>query len=300
MFIRKIILYAALIAGFALPVFAQSNPIEKEVVEQTIAGIEAVAKNAIAAAFIPMTDYDKGDLLFIGSPGYLRVREVYQNPPITGDPLNGGTLGMGAGYAVSDRFMIYNILTGLYLKGALEADFFSDGPVSADVTGSFLSLFSGVGFEAVQSKYLSLPLFLGFNGGFFSTSVIYPGPSAGGLSVAAKTSGRGFLGGISGGLAAKIKYKGFSVTPYYLYMANFNGANLETRASIDSFLYSEIYEIDHEIDPYRGGYFGVSAGLKTKSGWFYNLSLKNLFPSLSQKDDAIDFTAVILSVGYAK
>lgn len=279
---------------------AQSNPVEEEVVEQTIQGIETVAKNAIAAAFMPMTDFEKGDLLFIGSPGYLRVREVYQDPSITGDPLNGGTLGMGAGYALNDKFMVYGILTGLYLNGALEGDFFSDGPVSADTQGTFLSLFTGIGYELIESKYLSLPLFLGFNGGYYSMDVSYPEYSDSGFNFNAETSGNGFLGGMSGGLAARIKYKGFSLTPYYLYMVNFNGASVDTITEMDSLLLSDSFKINHSIDPYKGGYFGASLALKTRSGWFYNLSLKNLFPSFSKKDDAIDFTAVILSVGYIK
>lgn len=273
---------------------------EEEVVEQTIQGIEAVVKNAIAAAFIPMTDFEKGDLLFIGSPGYLTVREVYQNPTIAGAPLNGGTLGIGAGYALNDKFMVYSILTGLYLNGALEADFFSDGPVSAETKGTFLSLFTGIGYELIESKYLSLPLFLGFNGGYYSMDVIYPEYSNSGFKFNANTSGNGFLGGLSGGIAARVKYRGFSLTPYYLYMVNFNGVSVDTTTEMDSWLFSDSYEMNHSIDPYQGGYFGTSLAFKTKSGWFYNLSLKNLFPSFSKKDDSIDFTSVILSVGYVR
>ena len=83
-------------------------------------------------------------------------------------------------------------------------------------------------------------------------------------------------------------------------MVNFNGVDIDTITEMDSLLLSKSFKMNHFIDPYRGGYFGTSLAFKTKSGWFYNLSLKNLFPTFSKNDDSIDFTSVILSVGYVR
>ncbi len=279
---------------------AQTNPIESEVIDQTISGIESIARAVISAAFTPLTDYDKGDLLFIGSPGFIKIRDVYQSPSIKGDPLYGGTLGVGAGYALGDRLMVYSIFTGLYAGGVLTGSYGGSGEQEAAAGMGFYSLFSGFGYEVIESEYFSLPVYIGLNTGIITLNLDYPEMDEGIYSFKGSTKGSDFLAGVSGGVAAKFKYRQFSLSPYFLYMVNFNGAEFTTDYRWTAGFTSGEGQLTHSIDPYRGAYFGLSAGISSKSGWFYNLSLKNLFPNFfkDNSSDAIDFTAVILTIGF--
>ncbi len=286
--------------SIAVNVSAQTNPIESEVVDRTVSGLETLARTAISASFIPLSDYDKGDLLFIGSPGFMKIRDAYQSPEISGDPLYGGTLVLGAGYALSDRFMVYGIFTGLYTDGTLSASWTGDEKLEASARMSFFSLFGGVGYEVLETEYFSLPVYLGLNTGIISLNLEYPDITEGIFTYSGSTSGTDFLTGFSGGIAAKVKYRQFSLSPYFLYMVNFNGAEFKTETEVTAGAYSDSLELTHSIDPYRGAYFGLTLGVSSRTGWFYNLSLKNLFPNFlkDKSDDAVDFTAVILTVGF--
>jgi len=285
--------------------FSQSNSLEKEVVDTVIEGIETIAVTVINSAFTPMTDYEKGDLMFTASPGFFNIRKVYNNPEIRGDKLFGYTFGAGAGYALTDRLMAYGIFSGLLIDGSLEADFYGTAgdPAGADTNYQYYSLFSGMGYEVVSREFLSLPVYLGLNTGYYSLSLDPDSLVVSGfgspVTTTVRTEGSGFLSGLSGGVAARFKYKGFSLAPYYLYMVNFNGTTVRSDITVDAGGLPLRSSVSHKIDPYMGGTFGFSAAYKTRKGWSFNLSLKNLFPWFtSDRDDAFDMTSAVFTVGY--
>ena len=286
-----------------ISIFSQSSPLEEKMVDAFIEGIENIAVTAVKSAFTPMSDYERGDLLFITSPGYFMVNQVYQDPYVSSDDAKGYTFGTGIGYALSDRVLLYGIVSGLFLDGTFKSEFYgsSYGYIAVDTQFQYYSLFAGAGYEVLESRYLNIPVFAGLNGGYYSLQadldplyLTIPSPS----TTTVNLDGSGLLAGVSGGIAADIHIGGVSLVPYYLYMVNFNGTELDAgiKNSLSPIGISESYS----VDPYRSGMLGFSAGYRMKSGWGFSLSLKNVIPLLEDdSDDATDMTSFIFAVSYA-
>ena len=301
---KKILLILPLLL-FLVPFggFSQTSPLEDYAVEAFIEGVENIAVSVIQSAFTPMSDYEEGDLLFIASPGYFTFDQVYKDPEVSTDDGSGYTFGAGAGYAVSDRVLLYGILSGLSLNGTLDSEFYGsgEGNVSADLSFLYFSLFTGAGYEVLESRYLNIPVFAGLNCGYYSLQADMDPYIAGPVTTTVSLDGSGMLAGVSGGIAADIHIGGVSLVPYYLYMMNFNGTELDARISAKNGMIplGSLSE-SHNVDPYRGGMLGFSAGYRMKSGWGFSFSLKNLLPLFEDdSDDANDMTSIIFAVSYA-
>ena len=282
--------------------------LEKEVADVFIQGIEKVVLTVIDSAFSPMVEYEQGELLFIGSPGFFDIRKLHEAPRVEGDGLYGYTLGAGAGYALTDRIMTYGILSFLKIDGTAEADLFGPwaAPTGIDTDYGFLSFQGGLGYELLSCGVFSLPIYAGVSASYYNLEAVSETESVPSYSATATTStvieGQGMLFGFSGGVAAQFQIAGFFFTPYYLFLANFTGASVESETVVTTTVpaLTVPYTADHNLDPYMGGTFGLKLGYTSKRGWSFGLSLNNLIsiPWGDEEDDSNDFTSVIISVSY--
>jgi len=92
-----------------------------------------------------------------------------------------------------------------------------------------------------------------------------------------KTMGNGMLAGVTGGIAVSLKLLGkLKITPYYLYIRNFTGAEME--AEVMGLPIPEKHGID--VPPLSAGLAGLGFGFASASKFSFSLSAGTLLSSL--------------------
>lgn len=199
-----------------------AQPIDTDPSSKAIDGISNIAASIAADSFAPMTHYNDGSYIISIVPAYFTIQNAYDDPEIKGNDLKGCGGGAGLGYATSDRTMFYAVIAYMHLDGKLTAAFYKglvDGDFSMKVDYSIISLYTGIGYDLIESHSTSLPLFAGIFIQKFDGSGILPKYLTTELSVDSSSS----LFGISLGIAPSYKFKDmFKITPYYLFSYSIN------------------------------------------------------------------------------
>lgn len=155
-------------------------------------------------------------------PAYFTVQKAYDDPEINGKDLKGYGAGLGFGYATSDRMLVYGIAAYMHLDGKLSSVFYKgldSNEYQMKVDYSVIALYTGVGYDLVESNEFSLPLFAGIFIQKYDGKGSLPEISNTRLSVDSSSS----LFGISFGVAPSYTfYDMFRITPYYLFSYNLN------------------------------------------------------------------------------
>ncbi|MEW6527587.1 MAG: hypothetical protein AB1444_13110 [Spirochaetota bacterium] len=215
-----IIFSAIIVVLFPYTLFAQSIDLDPSA--KTIDGITNIAASIVADSFVPMTHYNKDNYMVSIVPAYFTVQKAYDDPEIKGKDLKGYGAGAGFGYATSDRMLIFGIAAYMHFDGRLSSAFYKGldaNNYQMKVDYSIISLYSGIGYDVVESSEFSLPLFAGIFIQKYNGTGTLPEISNIKLSVDSSAT----LFGVSFGIAPSFKYDDlFKITPYYLVSYSLN------------------------------------------------------------------------------
>ena len=203
-----------------LSLFAQNIALDPSA--KVVDGITNIAASIVADSFVPMTHYNKDNYMVSIVPAYFTVQKAYDDPEINGKDLKGYGAGLGFGYATSDRMLVYGIAAYMHFDGKLSSAFYKgldSNEYQMKVDYSVIELYTGMGYDLVESTAFSFPLFAGIFIQKYDGKGSLPEILNTKLSVDSASS----LFGISFGIAPSYRYHDtFTITPYYLFSYSLN------------------------------------------------------------------------------
>lgn len=286
---KKLILLIFL--SISLPIFSQ---VEDEMSSQVYLQMEEVAQEVLSQAFAPPSQLKRDDWNLTFTPGYFRIQELELPRDVTEKQIEGITLGLGGAYGISSRLMAYGSYAGSFLRGEASGPWVPGQDMDAQLEFNYQGLFAGMGYFVMKEDKLDIPIFLGFQAQHYSLLTTMDESSG---TTLGKLEGQGFLFGASGGAAVNLYFSMFRLSPYFLYMLNFNGAAIH--ASLDSSLPLVSGSADYALDPYSGATIGLDFGLSSDSHWSFGASLLNLLPWIRTSFDQDEFTSLVCYVRYS-
>ncbi len=217
--------FLSLITMFIFCFIATSNyaqTVDLDPVSKTIDGITNIAASIVADSFVPMTHYNDNNYTISIIPAYFSIQKAYDDPEIKGKDLKGYGGGAGFGYATNNRIMFYGIAAYMQFDGKLTGSFYkgiTNDSFTMYVDYSITALYTGIGYDLVESESFSLPLFTGIFVQHYNGSGSLPEYLNTRLSVDSSSN----LFGFSIGIAPSYKYNDmFKITPYYLFSYSLN------------------------------------------------------------------------------
>src|SRR3990172_12332544 len=229
----------AVAACIILPIIALNAvtlDINADLTQKAISGITNASSLIISDAFDPMTHSHKGDLSAKVVPCLFKVSKIYDKPAILSDNLMGVAAGVGAGYALSDRWIWYGIFASINTGGDVYARHFKFYKINLDY--NLYSFFSGFGFDVAHYKDLSIPIYIGISVQGYDTAIrLKPLPFSYDIlsnkleGIGANTTkGSGALFGYSASVAISyLLLKRYKVSPYFLFYRTINKPYLSSR-----------------------------------------------------------------------
>jgi len=270
---------------------AQDFPYDSECSEKVVRSIEDISASIISDSFSPMTHYSAGNTTLSAVPSYFTADRLMEDPDVDGKDFRGGALGGGFGYAVTDDFMAYFIAAGMKMNGDLEYKAFGKefGTVKSSGSYSLVSLLGGCGFDFLDNGTFSIPVYLGaqvqyFSADWESDQLSWTDQLSNEYSAEVEMTGSGFLYGISGGIALSAKiFDKVKITPYFLYIHNFNEGEMKADASLTSEnpLLSGAEKYKFDVEPVSAFMTGLNIGYIGDSGFSASVALGSMISSLT-------------------
>jgi hypothetical protein len=257
-------------------------------VERAVDGLVTATSSVVADTFTPMTHYGAGDWTLTAVPAFSSVQRVSDSPDLEGDNLHAYAGAAGAGYAISDRFMVYGVYAGIALDGAVrgsESFGFTSVDCVMDVKYRLHSFLAGVGFDPVGGGAWSVPLYAGAFIQRFGVEIDFPFENAAaGYSHDARITGEGMLYGVTAAVAVSRNIGCIRVTPYFLFMRSINVPELDAKVRQVLVLPSPVtgtFDIsdDLEADPITAYMPGFQVSYLGKGSWSVTLGLGGLISS---------------------
>lgn len=280
---------------------------DSSVAEKGVDGVANVASSIIADSFVPMTHYNQGELTATLVPAYFDIQKAYDDPEVEGEDLTGYSLGLGAGYALTDRWMLYGILAHMRIKGDMKGDFYPEVATLEEVTVgtdySLTALYGGAGFDILaDNSTFSIPVYAGLFVQRYDVSLSLPEEPI--SSVKPKADGNGFLAGGSIAIALSMKImEMFKITPYYLYSRSFNKP--EITATVDLPFPLGTVSQTMKMDPVSAGMAGLALTWMTTDAFSISISMGGWLTSASgwYNDkflDGLEMKSVVVALSYTK
>ncbi len=221
---------------FSRPIFAQSW--DSKIVDSAVDGVVAVAYQVVSDTFTPMTHYESKQWTATVVGAYMDVEQLYDNPELKGDGLNGYSGGIGGGYAFTSNIMLYAIYAGMAFDGNITGKGY-DGLSSIGYTMSaeysLHSMYAGAGFDLLGGNpRWSVPLYAGFGVQKYDVRIDFPFRYSSifppiSYQHDAHVSGSGFLYGWTVAAACSAKLWKMQITPYVLYYRTINKPDIEAQ-----------------------------------------------------------------------
>jgi hypothetical protein len=282
--------------------------------KKVVDGITSVAEMLISDSFSPMSRYETGDFRGTVSASLFDIVGLHDERRVKTNKIRGWTLGGGGGYALTDRWLVYGILAGMSVEGEVEMDSYEavDRRGKADTAYSLISLHGGLGYQMVNTSWVSVPLFLGPQIQYYGFDII---PETQSTTIGATTAefsseiaGNGLLYGVSGGAAASFSIFGRAViTPYVLGLAVLNKADYEGEVTATTSLPSERFSRTEEfsVGPIYATMFGLDVGYNDPGGWGVSFALGDLIAYMtgygnSLSSGGVEMRPLILIVTYSR
>ncbi len=291
---KRIILLLSLV--LVPSVLAAQTSLDDQTAQAFIQGTEKVARKMVSAAFVPFTDYSRGEVLTGGALGYTRIDKVWTDPEITGDNLTGISLGGGAGYALTDQLALYAVADFLSLDGRFSSTFYGSGETGGSLNFLMGNIFAGAGYDFIKRGPFSLPLYLGLHCSAYSLNAALDEETISGSAVESSLSAGGLTPGISGGLAGEARVGKMILGGYFLYMADFTGLSGEAEIKADGVTLPGSYA--YETDAYSGSTFGLSLKYSPAKKWTVGLDFSDFLPFGEQGDSAAEMSTLAFTVSY--
>ncbi|MFW5770054.1 MAG: outer membrane protein [Spirochaetota bacterium] len=301
-----VVLLPAFILLFSLSIFAHQW--DSSVAEKGVNGIANVASSIIADSFVPMTHYNQGELTATLVPAYFDIQKAYDDPDVEGKDLTGYSLGLGAGYALTDRWMLYGILAHMRIKGDMTGNFYPEAAPSEEVTVgtdySLTALYGGAGFDLLgDNSNFSIPVYAGLFVERYNASLSLPEEPVS-ASLKPKADGSGFLTGGSIAIAFSMKImEMFKVTPYYLYSRSFNKPEINAKVDLP-FPFGTVSQT-MKMDPVSVGMAGLALTWMTTDAFSISISMGGWLTSASSwyNDrflNGLEMKSVVVALSYTK
>ncbi len=280
--IVSVIIFVGFLFIATVPLDAQVNW-ESEHAEAAAEGIINVTSSILADSLTPMTHYEEGDWMASLVPAYFDVSRLYDDPDLRGDDLTGWGFGFGGGYALTDRWMVYGILSGMNAEGTAYDEEYPD--IEADVDYSLYTLNAGLGFDIIGGGRWSIPLFLGVSLQRYSADIAFDPLDEPPLHTEVDVTADGFLYAVTAGMAISGEFfNRFRITPYFLMIRSLNKPEITAEVRQDiTFPFPQTLsgDFDLELDPVQAGMVGLSLTFLSGSSWSISLSVGGYLASSS-------------------
>jgi len=274
-----------------LSLAAQNFPYNPDLSDKAVNSIEDIAASLISDSFSPMTHFSAGDTVISAAPAYFTADMLMKDPDIKGDNFKGAAFGAGAGHALTDDLMLYFSGSGIKMSGDLKYAGYGEqfGIVKNSADYTLVSLLGGFGYDLINNDIFSIPVYFGADIQYYSAEINsdqITWTDVQTYNVTMKTSGKGFLGGVSGGIAASAKiFNIIKITPYFLYIHNFNGTEMTADIQLQDtgFMFLPVsLKQSFDIDPVSAGMAGLNLGyINDESGYSFSVAWGSLISSLS-------------------
>jgi hypothetical protein len=295
---------------------AQTFPYNSDLSEKAVNSIEDIAASLISDSFSPMTHFSTGDTVISAVPAYFSVDMLMKDPDIEGDNFTGTAFGAGAGHALTDNLMLYFAGSGMKMSGDLKYAGYGEqfGTVKNSADYTLISLLGGCGYDLISDDIFSIPVYFGANIQYYSAelkteTISWTDPSLTTYDVDMRTSGNGFLAVISGGIAVSAKiYNKFRITPYFLYIQNFNKTDITSEIDIQNNnpIFPGISQ-KHKLDiaPVSAGMAGLNIGWISESGFSVSVAMGSLLSSLTgygstASANGVEMKSIVMIFSYSR
>lgn len=291
---------------FSLYLPAESFPYSSDISEKAVSSIEDIAVSIISDSFSPMTHYSAGGKLYSAVPAYFKIEQFMDEPEISGENCSGKSLGAGGGYALTDDLMAYCAVAGMKMDGDLEYAAYGKefGVVKSGGNYSFISILGGAGYDLLNNDIFSIPVYFGAQIQYFSAELKSDPVTWMAYTVDMETKGNGFMYGLSGGIAVSAKiYNMVKITPYYLYLRNFNSSKMKSKTTMTGVGLPIPQDYKFEVDPVSAGMLGLNVGLVSDSGYSISIAFGSMLKSLTgygsgSSDNGVKMKSYVLIVSY--
>lgn len=307
---KKFVLFLLI---YAIPITAQEFNFDKEVSDKVIQSIGDISSSLISNSFSPFTHFNKNEYQFSGAGGFCNVNEIDNKDKIQITILNGGIFATGIGYAVSNKIILYGIFSSMYFEGKIKSNLYGTAydKINTDVSYFLSTANTGIGYDLYRNSNISIPIFIGLHFQYctyeFTPESIEWEYLSNPYSVKAIISGNNILSGTSGGIAFSFRFfEKYKITPYYLFLMNFNGAvsNVKTTIKQQSSPYFSIENnTEFETENVLIGMTGLSVSAEVFNKLELSASISGLispeiFP-YQGSEDGLDMFSIIVSFNYS-
>lgn len=289
--------------------FAQSLDLGADLSKKAMRGIISVTSTIVADTFTPMTHYREGEWTASLVPAWIDVQQAYEDPVIRGDRLRALGGGLGGGYALSDRWMLYAIGAYADIDGRAHAKGFNTYRIDIDYgLGAFIA---GAGFDLIGGgSPFSIPVYAGacvqgYRAGIDPPALplILPGSVQ---VLDARLSGSGALVSLVGSAALSCDlFDMIRITPYYVFIRSLNRPEL--RAVTKYTLLSPMaaaYQVKSTLrfDYVTANMLGLKIGLLPSGSISVSVSIGGMIMTAvkgySEANNGIRMISAILAVTY--
>ncbi len=295
---------------------AQTFPYNPYLSEKAVNSIEDIAASLISDSFSPMTHFSTGDTVISAVPAYFTADMLMKDPDIKGDNFKGIAFGAGAGHALTDDLMFYFTAAGMKMSGDMKYAGYGEqfGTVKNSANYTLISLLGGCGYDLISDDIFSIPVYFGANIQYYSAelkteTISWTDPLPTTYDVDMKTSGNGFLTGISGGIAVSAKiYNKIKITPYFLYIKNFNKTDITSEINLhdNNPIFPDISQKQKlDINPLSSGMAGLNIGWIGESGFSVSIAMGSLLSSLTgygstASANGVEMKSIVMVFSYSR
>ena len=209
---------------------AQSLDLGADLSKKAMQGIISVTSTIVADTFTPMTHYREGEWTVSLVPAWIDVKQAYDDPVLRGDRLRVLGGGLGGGYALSDRWMLFGIGAYADMDGGIHAK--GLGVYRIDVDYGLGAFIAGAGFDLIEGGgAFSIPVYAGACVQGYRAGIDPPALplSLPGIQqvLDARLSGTGALYSLIGSVALSCDlFDMIRITPYYVFIRSLNRPEL--------------------------------------------------------------------------
>lgn len=289
--------------------FAQSLDLGADLSKKAMQGIISVTSTIVADTFTPMTHYNQGEWTASVVPAWIEVKQANDDPVIRGDRLRALGGGLGGGYALSDRWMLFGIGAYMGIDGKIYAKGLDQYRIDVDYgLGAFIA---GAGFDLIGGGgAFSIPVYAGaclqgYRAGIDPPALplVLPGSAQ---VLDARLSGSGALLSLIGSIALSYDlFDTIRITPYYLFIRSLNRPELH--AVTDYTLLSPLaaaYPVKSTLrfDYITANMLGLKIGLLPSGSISVSVSIGGMIMTAvkgySESHNGIRMISAVLAVTY--
>ncbi len=289
--------------------YAQGLDLGADLSKKAMQGIISVTSTVVADTFTPMTHYREGEWTASAVPAWIDIKQAYDDPVIRGDRLRALGCGLGGGYALSDRWMLFGIGAYMDIDGGTHAK--GLGGYRIDVDYGLGALIAGAGFDLIGGGGpFSIPVYAGACVQGYRARIdppalplVLPGSAQ---VLDARLSGSGALFSLIGSVALSCDlFDTIRITPYYLFIRSLNRPEL--RAVTDYTILSPLaaaYPVKSALrfDYITANMLGLKIGLLPSGSISVSVSIGGMIMTAvkgySEAHNGIRMISAVLAVTY--